>query len=438
MFWFSDRHKSDVERYREGYPGQKDDKSEKLNLQFYTGQVRSTPNGDFVDNIHKNWIGEYDMLEDHHGYIQWLFPIREEGMNYRAQRLQLHEAKAIAANPAARKRVLRSYKLMLDFYGMKLYDLKTGELRRSARWQRRYQNLNTSYHNYLRITRIIKSLGELGWANLQYGFCKHILDEVRCGELWNTFDSACKYWCSVVKDDTKRESLEKHATAISDLLGRNRRRRDFVPDSKAPTVMIDADDCGSDLDADESTAKKKKMAAAMENGETADVAVAAAASAVKNGVTKDGDATMHIDSGSSTPNGSGKKEKNGDSTATAIAVKDKMADVSAPLSSSSSSSSSLSVSASSVSASSVSSSSSSSKEKNTSSNHARNPSDEMRASQRAVERVTAFSDLTSKDKDNAASTTPTVTDAASASASSATSAAPSSNASAPPNNRACC
>lgn len=47
--------------------------------------------GDFIDDIHVKWWGDYGKLEVHHGYIQWLFPIREEGMNWDSQALQLHE-----------------------------------------------------------------------------------------------------------------------------------------------------------------------------------------------------------------------------------------------------------------------------------------------------------------------------------------------------------
>ena len=32
-------------------------------------------------------------LEREHGFIQWLFPIREAGLNLQAQPLQLHEAR---------------------------------------------------------------------------------------------------------------------------------------------------------------------------------------------------------------------------------------------------------------------------------------------------------------------------------------------------------
>ena len=48
-------------------------------------------------------------------------------MNGSAQPLTLHEAKLIAADPVMQLRVLRSYELMLDFYGMRLVNRKTGQ-----------------------------------------------------------------------------------------------------------------------------------------------------------------------------------------------------------------------------------------------------------------------------------------------------------------------
>lgn len=82
--------------------------------------------GDFIDKIHDKWFGDYGHLEWHHGYIQWIFPIRESGVNYEATQLQLHELKAIRADPVARARVIRSYEMMLDFYGMTLVNRETG------------------------------------------------------------------------------------------------------------------------------------------------------------------------------------------------------------------------------------------------------------------------------------------------------------------------
>lgn len=59
-------------------------------------------------------------------------------------------------------RVLQSYRLMLDFYGMELVSEATGEVRRGRNWEAQYANLNAYSHNYLRITRILKFLGEVG------------------------------------------------------------------------------------------------------------------------------------------------------------------------------------------------------------------------------------------------------------------------------------
>ena len=52
-------------------------------------------------------------------------------------------------DPDAFDRVLRSYEMMLDFYGMGLSDKTTGKIRRAANWKDRFQHLN-GYHFYLR------------------------------------------------------------------------------------------------------------------------------------------------------------------------------------------------------------------------------------------------------------------------------------------------
>lgn len=66
-------------------------------------------------------------MEAHHGYIQWLFPIREPGLNHHAEPLTIYEAKAIKEDPVLQGRIVTSYELMLDFYGMKLVDKTTGK-----------------------------------------------------------------------------------------------------------------------------------------------------------------------------------------------------------------------------------------------------------------------------------------------------------------------
>jgi len=126
---------ADTQRYLDRYPGEPDDKNQTKNLEFYQNKRSSKPDGDTIENIHRKWFGNYALLESHHGYIQWLFPIREDGLNHHAQRLQLHEAKAIEADPILRGRVITSYELMLDFYGLKLEDETKGIIVRGENWK---------------------------------------------------------------------------------------------------------------------------------------------------------------------------------------------------------------------------------------------------------------------------------------------------------------
>jgi hypothetical protein len=82
------------------YPGEPlNDMELDSNLKFYQGKIKSRPNGDFIDEIHRTWAGDYRRLEQHHGYIQWLFPLHEDGVNMSAQVLQRHEAAAMRACP---------------------------------------------------------------------------------------------------------------------------------------------------------------------------------------------------------------------------------------------------------------------------------------------------------------------------------------------------
>ena len=78
---------------------------------------------------------------------QCSFPIREHGMNWGAKPLQLHERDAMRADPAVIARVIKSYELMLDFYGIQLLDQETGLLGRSPppkNHAARYTNLRST------------------------------------------------------------------------------------------------------------------------------------------------------------------------------------------------------------------------------------------------------------------------------------------------------
>ena len=53
---------------------------------------------------------------------------------------------AIKNDPKAMARVMRSYEMMLDFYGMKLKDPETGVLERSDNWEKCFHNLSWCVH----------------------------------------------------------------------------------------------------------------------------------------------------------------------------------------------------------------------------------------------------------------------------------------------------
>lgn len=72
------------------------------------------------------------------------FPIREYGVNYAAQPLQSHEIQAMRRDKDVMARVLQSYRIMLDFYGMQLVSPDTGLLarvERESKYEERYRNL---------------------------------------------------------------------------------------------------------------------------------------------------------------------------------------------------------------------------------------------------------------------------------------------------------
>ena len=48
---------------------------EDWNVDFYFNTRPSMPDGAVIDVIHEEWDGDFEKLEFHHGYIQWLFPV---------------------------------------------------------------------------------------------------------------------------------------------------------------------------------------------------------------------------------------------------------------------------------------------------------------------------------------------------------------------------
>ncbi|XP_023109859.2 opioid growth factor receptor-like protein 1 isoform X1 [Felis catus] len=209
----------DLYKYRHQYPQNFKDiryQNDLSNLRFYKNKIPFKPDGVYIEEVLNKWKGDYEKLEHNHTYIQWLFPLREQGLNFYAKELTTYEIEEFKKTKEAIKRFLLAYKMMLEFFGIKLVD-KTGNVARAVNWQERFQHLNESQHNYLRITRILKSLGELGYESFKSPLVKFILHEALVeNTIPNIKQSALEYFVYTIRDRRERRKLlrfaQKHYT----------------------------------------------------------------------------------------------------------------------------------------------------------------------------------------------------------------------------------
>ncbi|XP_009891754.1 PREDICTED: opioid growth factor receptor [Charadrius vociferus] len=220
VFQFSGRRNwnaaKDLQRYRHHYPGliqsENEEEEEMWNLSFYKNEISFLPQGLHIETLLESWWDNYEVLEENHSYIQWLFPLREHGMNLRAKPLTCQEIQAFKKSKEVMQRFIRAYQLMLRFYGIILVNEETGELKRAENWAERFQNLNRFSHNNLRITRILKCLGEMGYEHYQVHLVKFFLTETLVNEtLPNVKRSALDYFLFTIRSKRKRRELVHYA-----------------------------------------------------------------------------------------------------------------------------------------------------------------------------------------------------------------------------------
>ncbi|XP_042307517.1 opioid growth factor receptor-like protein 1 isoform X2 [Sceloporus undulatus] len=203
----------DLYKYRHQYPNFKDLRyqNDLCNLRFYKNKIPFKPDGVYIEEVLNKWKGDYEKLEHNHTYIQWLFPLREQGLNFYAKELTTYEIEEFKKTKEAIRRFLLAYKMMLEFFGIKLTD-KNGNVSRASNWQERFQHLNESQHNYLRITRILKSLGELGYESFKPHLVKFILHEALVEDtIPNIKQSALEYFVYTIRDRRERRKLLRFA-----------------------------------------------------------------------------------------------------------------------------------------------------------------------------------------------------------------------------------
>jgi len=135
---------------------------------------------------------------------------------------------------------------MLDFYGFKFTDKETGEIRRLSgdAYKERFRNLNTSSHNYLRITRILKCLGEFDYEYLKFPFLEAILREsITENTLSNCLRSCKDYWIETLRSQDERRAIRQYARELIEYRNKEMRppssHRAIRPTSTSATKKIE-------------------------------------------------------------------------------------------------------------------------------------------------------------------------------------------------------
>ena len=147
-------------------------------------------------------------------------------MSFHSDRLEKEEAAFIRKDLRSSIRLVKSYKMMLDFYGMQLLNYETGEVGRAKNYKSRYENLNTQGHNYLRISRMLMSLGELGFVRYKtpwMDFMQHELESsnrlVNCKRSYlNFWRPLCDPATPGYKKKTREEPEDRAESVFFDIL----------------------------------------------------------------------------------------------------------------------------------------------------------------------------------------------------------------------------
>jgi hypothetical protein len=212
---------ADIAAFQLNYPGVRTNPSLSANLHFYENRCTSRPQGAFVDDIVNLWRGQYELLEAHHGYIQWLFPIRDaSAFNDSSQPLQVHEAVAIRSSKVLLQRFVLAVDLMLDFYGFQLLrggpgvppPLLYGVTVMADRKQRmrRFRNFELNTHNDRRVTRMLKSMTEMGLEQAQLMWLRSLAWEIFVTKrLASKRTAFVTYWAETLRSDKARAALRR-------------------------------------------------------------------------------------------------------------------------------------------------------------------------------------------------------------------------------------
>ncbi len=152
--------------------------------------LNTSPNSE-VRTLAEVWEMSDDELMDTHDVVQWLFPVTEPSQfNSRAPVLTEKQIDAFRDDPRLRENLRKSFDRFMQVFGL-VYD--RGEMRQ-IRNVEIWMHLN---HNWLRFTRILKSLTILGLPDEALAFVYFL--EKKVGNV-----KSMDYWRKAVRLDSNR------------------------------------------------------------------------------------------------------------------------------------------------------------------------------------------------------------------------------------------
>eukprot|EP01062_Namystynia_karyoxenos_P052099 TRINITY_DN4138_c1_g4_i1.p2 TRINITY_DN4138_c1_g4~~TRINITY_DN4138_c1_g4_i1.p2 ORF type:complete len:182 (+),score=53.95 TRINITY_DN4138_c1_g4_i1:407-952(+) len=154
--------------------------------------------------------GRYDWLERTHHYIQFMFPKKDGGVaGAHAPLLTDEDIAVLVGDQSCTRRLLQAYELIIDFWGFER-DGDAG-LRRKPDSEERFENITAHDHNYLRITRVVRSLTLLRQRPLAVQLVEAFLDAVVDGSLPGAGNSCVTYWIPALGSCADAKRLRQKA-----------------------------------------------------------------------------------------------------------------------------------------------------------------------------------------------------------------------------------
>ena len=169
-------------------------------VEFYSSR-RADSEGRQIEKI---WGFSPSELEDVHDYIQWLFPLPEaSAFNWDAPILTADDIRIFRADDELKKNLSKSFDVMLAFYGFRNQDQ---DIVRGNNYPQAAENwITPGDHNFLRLTRILRSMSLLGLETEAAQFLRAL--EVVYKEQPRIVGNSIGYWRAAVNVNGDLEKM---------------------------------------------------------------------------------------------------------------------------------------------------------------------------------------------------------------------------------------